>query len=93
MAKRRQRQEKKFPLPLLALGLVLIMAAAAILFLQNPSGGGTGGTPKLAVQPEKIDYGDVKLDTELTFEFTVTNDGDGVLRFTEQPYIEVLEGC
>ena len=90
MSKRRTQQRPKFPLPVIALGVVLVAAAALILLLQ---GRGSGGTPALSVEPKQIEYGDVKLDTELTFEIKVTNQGDGELRFKEQPYIEVLEGC
>ena len=42
---------------------------------------------------QKIDYGDVKFGVEKTFSIKVTNTGDGILRFKEEPYIEVLEGC
>jgi hypothetical protein len=70
--------------------LVLIVAAALIFLFQKD---GTGGRPSLVVEEQTIEYGDVKLDTELTFEIKVTNKGDAVLRFKEQPYIEVLEGC
>jgi len=45
------------------------------------------------VDQEVIDYGDVKLETNLTFAVKVTNTGDGTLRFREEPYIEVREGC
>ena len=41
----------------------------------------------------QIDYGYVKFGETRTFEIKVTNTGDGSLRFTEKPYIEVLEGC
>jgi hypothetical protein len=88
MDTRRKRTASKFPLPVIALGLVLLIAAAVILLTQN-----AGGAPKLAVDPQQINYGDVKLGTELTFEIKVRNDGDGPLRFKEQPTIQVVEGC
>jgi len=90
MAKKRSRPRTRPPLPLIALGVVLIVAAVLILLFQNNGG---GGSPVLTVDKQTIEYGDVKLGTELTFEIHVTNSGDGVLRFKEKPYIEVLEGC
>jgi hypothetical protein len=35
----------------------------------------------------------VKFGENRQFTLTVTNTGDGNLRFKEKPYIEVLEGC
>lgn len=90
MAKKSRKSGPRLPLPLITLGLVLIVAAALIFLFQN---NGTDGSPKLAVDKQTIEYGDVKLDTELTFQIKVTNTGDAVLRFKEQPYIEVVEGC
>ncbi len=53
-----------------------------------------GATPmRITVDQQKIDYGFVKFGTNKTFRIKVTNAGDGVLRFKEKPYIEVLEGC
>jgi hypothetical protein len=52
-----------------------------------------GGTPSIAVDQQKIEYGDVKFGVEKSFAIRVTNTGDGTLRFKEAPYIEVLEGC
>ena len=37
--------------------------------------------------------GDVKFNVPLTFTIKVTNTGNGTLRFKEEPYIQVLEGC
>jgi len=68
----------------------LIIAA---FFLANRGGGDGGGTPSIAVDQQKIDYGDVKFGVNKTFAIKVTNTGDGTLRFNEEPYIEVLEGC
>lgn len=87
---KKQRQKQKSPWILLALGGVLV-ALAVFLFARQ--GGDGGGTPSIAVDQQLIDYGDVKFNTNLTFAIKVTNTGDGTLRFKEDPYIEVLEGC
>ena len=67
------------------------MIVAAFFFANR--GGDDGGTPSIAVDQQKIDYGDVKFGIEKTFAVKVTNTGDGTLRFKEDPYIEVVEGC
>jgi len=89
---RGRRQQKKSINPMIWLmgGGVLLIAAALFLAF---GGGSGGGTPALTVDKQTIDYGDVKLATDLTFEIKVTNTGDGTLRFREEPYIEVREGC
>jgi hypothetical protein len=88
---RRLKQKKSFPWPLLAVGGILLIAAV-FLFI-NQGGADGGGTPSIAVDQQLIDYGDQKFNTNLTFTIKVTNTGDGVLRFKEDPYIEVVEGC
>jgi multidrug efflux pump subunit AcrA (membrane-fusion protein) len=87
---RRQKQKKNFPWLLLAIGGVLLVAA---VFIFANQGGSDGGTPSIAVDQQKIDYGDVKFGVNKTFSIKVTNTGTGTLRFTEQPYIEIVEGC
>ena len=87
---KRQKQKQKFPWLFLALGGILI-ALAVFLFARQGSDG--GGTPSIAVDQQKIDYGDVKFGVEKTFAIKVTNTGDGTLRFKEDPYVEVVEGC
>jgi hypothetical protein len=84
----RQKQKQKFPWIFLALGGVFI-ALAVFLFARQ----GGDGTPSIAVDQQRIDYGDVKFNVEKTFAIKVTNTGDGTLRFKEDPYVEVLEGC
>lgn len=88
--KYRQKQRKVFPWPLVIVGGLLLIAAAFFFAIQSGTG---GGTPSITVDQEKIDYGDVKFNVEKTFAIKVTNTGDGTLRFKEEPYIEVLEGC
>lgn len=83
----RTKQSRNFPWLLAVLGGLLLVAAAFLL------GSRESGTPVASVDQESIDFGDVKLDTPLQFSFVITNSGDGVLRFKQAPYLEVLEGC
>jgi hypothetical protein len=88
--KRQKQKKKNIPWLILALGGVLVVIAAFFFARQNGDG---GGTPTITVDQQKIDYGDVKFGVNKTFAIKVTNTGDGTLRFKEDPYIEVLEGC
>jgi len=91
---KRRKQQKKSINPVVWFiggGVLLIVAALFLAFGGNDDN--DGGTPALAVDQQTIDYGEVKLNTNLTFEIKVTNTGDGTLRFREEPYIEVREGC
>lgn len=83
----KQKKRKRFPWLLAVLGGLLVIVA---IFLFNNR---DTGTPVATVDQELIDFGEVKLDTPLTFSLVVTNTGDGVLRFKEKPYIEIQEGC
>ena len=86
----KHKKKKNVPWLLLALGGMLVVIAAFFFARQN---GDEGGTPAIAVDQQKIDYGDVKFGVNKTFAIKVTNTGDGTLRFKEEPYIEILEGC
>jgi hypothetical protein len=87
----KQNQSKKFPWLFVALGGILVVIAGFVFARQG--GGSGGGTPSIAVDQEKIDYGYVAFGNNKTFAINVTNTGTGTLRFKNQPYIEVLEGC
>ena len=87
---RKQQQRKSFPWLFVAIGGSLLLVAA-VLFA-NRSGDG-GGTPSISVEQQKIDYGYVKFGETRPIAVKVKNTGNGILRFKEQPYIEVLEGC
>ena len=88
---RQQKQKKKnFPWFLLALGGILVIVAGFLFARQN---GDSGGTPSIAIDQDKIDYGYVQFGNNKTFAIKVTNTGTGTLRFKDKPNIEVLEGC
>jgi hypothetical protein len=95
MSKKQQKTRKqKITMPLLALIGGLLLIVAGVLFALQGRGNQNGsGTPDIAVSQEQIDYGEVKLDTPLTFQIEVANTGDGTLRIEKEPYLEVLEGC
>ena len=88
---KRQKQQKGFPWLIVAMGGTLLMIA--VFFFANRGSGDGGGMPSITVDQQRIDYGDVKFGIEKTFAIKITNAGDGILRFKEDPYIEVLEGC
>jgi hypothetical protein len=100
MSPRPHKRTKKQGLPgyvvgaaVVAGGLLLIFAALSLL------GGGkkapieVTGQPRLKVDRESVDLGDVQLGQTVRTAFVLTNVGDQALRLTEAPYIEVLEGC
>ena len=87
---RKQKQRKNFPWLLVALGGGLLLLAT-VLFANRSSDG--GGTPSISVDQQKIDYGYVKFGETRAIAVKVKNTGDGTLRFKEQPYVEVVEGC
>jgi hypothetical protein len=94
--KRRRQRNRWIPILLGLGGLVLLVLAALAL---RGNGDETGaaivvtGAPSIKVDKEQVDLGDVKLDQPVEVTFQVTNVGDQPLRFEEQPYIEVVEGC
>ena len=100
MAKKKRTSTKKNsrfgPLFLALGGLALLAIALLVAALARPRGDYnpefTGG-PKLQVDQQQVDFGDVRLGTPVSASFTLTNIGDRPLRFTEQPWIEVKEGC
>jgi hypothetical protein len=84
-------QTRKLKRIILNVGGLLFLGVAAFIFFQNNDFG--GGTPKLTVDQQSIDFGDVKNYTKKSFTITVTNTGDGILRFSEDPVVQVVDGC
>jgi hypothetical protein len=88
--KKYRNQKQNFPWLFVGLGGVLLLVAA---FFFAREGGGNNGTPAIEVDQQKIDYGYVKFGETRSIAIQVTNTGDGALRFKEDPYIEIVEGC
>jgi phosphotransferase system glucose/maltose/N-acetylglucosamine-specific IIC component len=92
---KRKKQQKNISTPvfILMFGGALLLAAGILFGLRRIGGDSSNGTPALAVDQEVIEYGDVKFNVPLTFAIKVTNTGEGTLKFKEEPYIEVRDGC
>ena len=88
---KKQKQSTQFPWLFLVLGGGLLLFA--VILFANRSGGDGGGTASISIDQNKIDYGYVRFGENRQFALNVTNTGDGRLKFSEKPYIEVLEGC
>jgi hypothetical protein len=78
---------------LVLLGVAVI--AAALVFASQAGSQENAGVvgPRLSVDQEVIDFGQVKMGQPVSAAFKLTNTGDADLRLTKEPYIEVVEGC
>lgn len=94
-SKRRRQNTKWMPI-LLALGGLLLMFLAFLALREKPAPPAAievSGAPSLKSDREKVDLGDMKFNQTADVSFQLTNVGDQTLRFTSDPYIEVVEGC
>jgi hypothetical protein len=91
-----RRQRSLGPLWLALGGLVLVLLAGWAILNANPQPKAAvevKGAPRLKVEKDVIDHGDIKLGNPIKDDIRVTNVGDQSLRFSAAPYIEVKEGC
>ncbi len=88
------------PLPLLLVvgGILLIAGALFAVWKAGqpdlagaPAGG--SGAPRLEVDRELVDLGDVPVDQMVEVTFNIANTGDQTLRITNTPVVRVVEGC
>lgn len=94
-SKRKRQQNRWLPLIIVLSGGLLI--ALALWGLRDkPTPGAeieVSGAPSLKADKESVNLGDVKLGKIVEASFQLTNVGDQTLRFSDEPYIEVVEGC
>lgn len=88
------------PTPLLLVLAGMILVAGALFAVWKAGQPGTSqvpvevkGSPSLQISQDKVDLGDVKLGKTVSVDFQLANVGDQTLRFSEKPYVEVVEGC
>lgn len=77
-----------------AIGVVLVALIAVIAgwwLWEIPEA--SGGTPKLAIDREVVDLGDLPFETPARVVFTLSNAGDGTLRIPDVPRVRAEEGC
>jgi hypothetical protein len=77
-------------------GFVLILMASLALIRPGLNAWNDlkgSGSPSLKADQEKVDLGDVKLGKSVSVTFQITNVGDKTLRFSKEPYIEIVKGC
>src|SRR3990172_6310584 len=96
---RRHRTRSRIS-PMVGVGLLagslLVLAAALLLFGDRSPGRvaiEVSGQPRLQVDREVVDLGEVRLGQTVEVAFILANVGDQPLRVTEAPYAEVVEGC
>jgi hypothetical protein len=80
-------------LSLAGLGFILIAVWAVLGSSQPKANIEVQGEPRLKVEADKIDRGDIKLGTPIRDDIRVTNVGDRTLRFMEAPIVQTKEGC
>jgi len=76
-------------------GLLLIFGALSLMGgSKSPKAAiEVTGQPRLKLDREVVDLGEIPLGKMVEVAFVLTNVGDQPLRVTDPPYAEVVEGC
>ena len=78
---------------LAAAGLLLLAAVVWSAWPRPAAAPEVRGSPRLKLDRDRVDLGPVKLGSWVEVKYRLTNSGDQPLRLTEEPYVEVVEGC
>ncbi len=93
---RHHRKKQPWPILLLLGGALLLVVGAVFAFRKPPAPKAAievSGTPSLKVDKQMVNLGDVRLGQTVDVKFTLMNVGDQALRFSQAPYVQVMEGC
>ena len=101
MSKRRRKgyapqgKRNRLPLLLVAAGAILIVGIMWVTTGRDKTDfvPAVSGAPRLVVAQDKVDYGDVKLNTPIETVFTIQNAGDRPLEILGEPQVELVDGC
>jgi len=84
-------------IPAIAVGVGALIIAVVALLVSRPQPPSyepeVKGSPRVALDQESVDFGNVKLDTTIEAVFRVKNVGDQNLRILGEPQVRVVEGC
>ena len=86
--------------PVVILGSALIVVIAGLWFAMSRSTASqptvpviVNGSPRLQIDQELIDFGQVPVGKMVKASFVLSNTGDQALTISHPPVPEVLEGC
>ena len=77
--------------PWVALGTAVLIVGATGTFWWDS--GASGGRPRLVLDREVVDLGDLPFETPARVVFTLSNAGDGRLEIAGEPRVKAVKGC
>ena len=96
----RRKERQRTLTPIVVVGGILVLAIAGLLFAMSQSTASqpavpvtVSGSPRLHVDQELIDFGDVPVGKMVKASFNLSNTGDQPLVFSHPPVPTVVEGC
>ncbi len=96
--RRKQREQKQKlwrTIPLVIIALLAVVGVGLIVYGKTQATANVQGVngPRLQVDRDQIDFGDVHLGNTVRASFKVTNAGDGTLTLNVPKVATVVEGC
>lgn len=94
--RQRQRDQRQRRLVISALGIIAVLIAALLIYqfaLKEDYVPEVSGAAAARVNTTLVDHGYVQVNRFVESKFEITNVGDELLFFYNQPHAEVIEGC